>query len=84
VQDRAPGDLGIGLVLGAAKRGHELLEEQRHPVVDFRLGGRWNRPCGNLRPATQNDLFAVDGDELVEHLDLVNDHPIPRVRMALS
>jgi hypothetical protein len=73
VQDRTPGNLGIELVLAAAKRGHQLIQEQRHPVVDFRFGGRWNRPRGNLRPATQDDLFAVDGYELVEHADLLHE-----------
>ena len=67
MQDRAPGNLGIEVALAAAKRGHQLIQEQRHPVVDFRFGGRWNRPRGDLRSATQNDLVAVDGNELVEH-----------------
>src|SRR4029453_8542885 len=66
VLDRAPANLGAWRY-AEAQCVHELIQEHGHPVIDLRFGGRWNRPAGDLRPATQDDLFAVDGNEFMEH-----------------
>jgi hypothetical protein len=44
-----------------------LIEEHRNPVIDLRFGGRWNRPAGDLRSATPDNLFAVEGNKFMEH-----------------
>jgi hypothetical protein len=49
------------------QHGHELIQEQRNPMVDFRVTGRWHRPRRDLRSTPSDDLFAVERDELVEH-----------------
>ena len=66
VLDRARADLGAR-GQAEAQRVRQLIQEHRHAVIDLRLGWRWNRPRGHLRPAPPDDLVAVDGDEFVEH-----------------
>src|SRR5689334_17171704 len=45
----------------------QLAEEERNPVIDLRLTGRWNRPCGHLHPAAADDLLAVRSYEFMQH-----------------
>ena len=66
MQDRAPAYLRTRS--GAPLQGvHQLIEEDRDPVIDLRRG-RWrHRPRGHLPPASRDDFVAVGADELVEH-----------------
>jgi hypothetical protein len=45
----------------------QLIEEDGHAMIDFRLGWRGHRPPRDLGPASPNDLVPVDGDEFIEH-----------------
>src|SRR6187549_1020700 len=61
---------------GAAERVSELIQEHWHALFELRLGGRWNRPRGDLRPAPLDDFLAVVGNEFVEHWTLPNERSI--------
>jgi hypothetical protein len=50
-----------------AQGAHQLIEEDGHAVIDLHVSGRRYRPRGYLRPAPPDDLFAVDGNEFMEH-----------------
>jgi hypothetical protein len=67
MQNGGLGDLRIGCVLATAQRGHELVQEPRHPMIDVPRGGRRDRPRGGFHPAPQDNGVAFDGDQLVEH-----------------
>ncbi len=60
-----------------AQRIHQLGEEHGYPVIDLRLGGQRQQPRGHLPSTPPDDLFSVDSNEFVEHLDT------PRVRITL-
>ena len=64
--DRTPPDLRAG-DFAEAERIPQLIQEHGDAVVDFRFGGRWNRPCGYLGPAPADDLILIDSNEFVEH-----------------
>jgi hypothetical protein len=44
----------------------QLVQEQRHSVIDLGLGRRWSRPHCHFRPAPADDFVAVHTDEFVE------------------
>src|ERR1051325_7470188 len=53
--------------LAEAQRVAQLIQEERHTVLDLRCC-RWrNRACGHLPLAAADDLFAVKRNELVQH-----------------
>ena len=49
------------------QRFRKLIQKYRYSVLDFRFGRRWERPYGNLGPATTDQLVAVLGYEFVQH-----------------
>src|SRR6185503_3188085 len=49
-----------------AQRTDQLVQEQRHAVVNLRFGGRWNGPRCHFGTATPDDVVSIYGDELVE------------------
>src|SRR5687768_11280058 len=66
VLDRALANLGAR-VEAEAQRVDQLIQEHGHTVIDLRFGGRWNRPRGDPRSAPPDELFAVYGNEFMEH-----------------
>jgi hypothetical protein len=63
---RAVGDVGIRRKT-RAQRFDELIQKDGHAMIDLGFG-RWrNRPYGHLCAAPQDDLFAIDSDEFMEH-----------------
>jgi hypothetical protein len=66
VPDAARADLR-GRDHAQAQRVRQLAQEHRHPVIDFRGGGRWRRPRRHLLPAPPDDFVPIDRDELMEH-----------------
>src|SRR4029077_13267543 len=47
--------------------GDQLIQEDGHPVIDLRFRGRRNRRRGDRCTATPAGLWAVEGNEFVEH-----------------
>src|SRR5581483_7793187 len=66
MEQRGVADLGARQH-AETQRVDQLLEEQRHPVIDLRLRRRRNRACGHFHPAPTDDLFAVRGNEFMQH-----------------
>jgi hypothetical protein len=67
------------------QRVHELIEEERHAVVDVWRGVRGLPPRGDSRSASRADLIAVGSDEIVEHgTALFIDDPMTWVGDSLS
>src|SRR6185436_17851873 len=54
----------------ALQRVHELLQEERHSVLQLRFRRPRRRPGGDLLARARDDLVAVKGQELVEHVRL--------------
>ena len=67
VEEGAPADLRTGGESQAQRLG-ELIQEQGHPVIDFRAGRRRDRSRRHFGPAAPDDLLAVQGNELMQHV----------------
>src|SRR5581483_9102045 len=65
--------------LAQAQRVAQLIEEERHAVLDLRCCRWWDGSCGDLLPTSPDDLFTVERNELVQH-DLAFSPCGPRLR----
>ena len=74
VQERASRHLRAGRacrrLLLAPQRVRQLLEEERHPVLQLRFRGLRGSPAADLLARARDDLLAVEGQEFVQHGDL--------------
>ena len=66
VQSGAAADFRVRLLV-MPQHLDELIEKERHSVIDFRFGGCGDQPRRHLGPAPFDDFVAVHGDECVEH-----------------
>src|SRR5688572_7501483 len=64
VKNGTLGDVGVQSPRPGAQSPNQLSEEQRHAMIDLVACWSRHRPCGDLCPATLDDLFAVYLDEL--------------------
>src|SRR5690606_36640529 len=64
---RGPTDLGTR-AQAQAQGGGQLIEEERHAVVDLRITAGRHRAVPDLRAAPHDEFRTVDENELMQHM----------------